>query len=218
MTPRHIRHKRQILNGALKVLERDVPKFAAAQNLIHERKSKLTDSSPLGDYPPGSAERLKQVLAFLEISAEAYLDLVTDMDSQKAYTTVLLELGRQHWAVFVNIESHFLIGQCPHEIEASINHWINEGYRRLASHAEQSEPESVTEDAAEFPNRAAWLTLKLRERGWDHNDPWRHSGPDRKTIDKILSGKRVREDVLEKLSIALSSKRGKVELLEIPNS
>jgi hypothetical protein len=76
----------------------------------------------------------------------------------------------------------------------------------------------ATAEEPPFPHRAAWLKDRLRERGWDHNDPWRHSGPDRKTVLKILAGKQVRADMLEKLAIALSSKRQKVDLIDIPNS
>src|ERR1017187_10238327 len=71
-------------------------------------------------------------------------------------------------------------------------------------------PKRVTRQESSFPNRAIWLQQRLFERAWDHNDPPRHSGPDRKTIDKILRGEPVREDVLEKLAKALSRKFGKV--------
>jgi len=199
------------------VLERDARKFAAVQVLIHDRKREFIESSPLDDYSPGTEERLQQVIDIFAISAESYLELVVDLDSQKAYTTVLITLGRETWAAYANIESQFLMGPWPREIEASINHWINEGYRQLASRGDGAAKESAAEVTAEFPNRASWLSLRLRERAWDHNDPWRHSGPDRKTVDKILAGQRVREDVLEKLCIALSAKNGKVQLLDIPN-
>jgi hypothetical protein len=69
-----------------------------------------------------------------------------------------------------------------------------------------------------FPKRAEWLEQRLVERGWDHNDPPRFNGPDRKTVLKILAGGDVREDVLEKLAKALSTKFGKVDLLEIPRT
>src|SRR2546423_578861 len=68
----------------------------------------------------------------------------------------------------------------------------------------------------EFPNRAAWLKDRLAERGWNRNDPLRHFGPDPKTIDKILQGIGVREEVLDKLARALSKKSAApVHLLSI---
>jgi hypothetical protein len=77
----------------------------------------------------------------------------------------------------------------------------------------QDEPLS----AERFPKRATWLKQRLKERSWDHNDPIRHNGPDRKTVLKILDGEKVREDVLEKLANALSSKGQKVSPLDIPS-
>jgi hypothetical protein len=69
-----------------------------------------------------------------------------------------------------------------------------------------------------LPLRAEWLRKRLSERAWNRNDPLRQRGPDPKTIDKILAGAAVREDVLEKLANALSSKFAKVTLLDIPQS
>jgi hypothetical protein len=66
-----------------------------------------------------------------------------------------------------------------------------------------------------FPKRAAWLNERLRERGWNKHDISRQGGPDHKTVQKILDGERVREDVLEKIAQALSNKLGKVTTLDI---
>ena len=70
----------------------------------------------------------------------------------------------------------------------------------------------------DFPNRAAWLRERLAERAWNRNDPLKHRGPDPKTIDKILRGETVREDVLEKLATSLSQKGKAVDLLNIPRN
>jgi hypothetical protein len=70
----------------------------------------------------------------------------------------------------------------------------------------------------DFPKRAAWLRERLAERAWNRNDPLRFRGPDPKTVDKILRGEAVREDVLEKLATALSKKGGGVNLLNIPRN
>jgi hypothetical protein len=68
----------------------------------------------------------------------------------------------------------------------------------------------------QFPNRASWLKDRLRERSWNKHDLARQRGPDHKTAQKVLDGLSVREDVLEKLAIALSKKGTKVTLLNIP--
>jgi hypothetical protein len=70
----------------------------------------------------------------------------------------------------------------------------------------------------QYPGRAAWLDERLRERGWNRNDPNRYGGPDPKTIDRILKGEKVGEGVLDTLVEALnkSSKGQKVDLLSVP--
>ena len=78
-------------------------------------------------------------------------------------------------------------------------------------------------DEPKFPERAAWLKGRLGERGWNKHDVSRQGGPDHKTVQKILDGRRVREDVLEPLATALSKapsakKLPPVSLLDIPQS
>jgi hypothetical protein len=72
-------------------------------------------------------------------------------------------------------------------------------------------------ESAEFPKRASWLKARLKERNWGQSDITRHSGPDRKTIRKILSGEPVREDVLDRLARALSAKYHSVDITDIPS-
>jgi hypothetical protein len=68
----------------------------------------------------------------------------------------------------------------------------------------------------QFPHRASWLRERLRERGWSNSDPSKYRGPDRKTIEKILRGEAVRNDIPEKLAQALSAKYSSVRVLDIP--
>jgi hypothetical protein len=77
--------------------------------------------------------------------------------------------------------------------------------------AAEPDPHSVqrSEPTADFPGRAEWARVKLRERGWDHNDPHRHSGPDRKTMLKILAGRRVKEETLDNLVTSLNRKKSR---------
>lgn len=67
-----------------------------------------------------------------------------------------------------------------------------------------------------FLGRASWLADRLRERSWNKNDCGRFGGPDRKTIQKILDGFPIREDVLEKLAKSLSKQYSKLGVLNIP--
>lgn len=95
----------------------------------------------------------------------------------------------------------------------------------VAESVPESEPEEADDGADSrrsakgepaYPQRGLWLQARLKERAWNRNDPPRYGGPDAKTIDKILRGESVREDVLEKLAKALSKKSGTVTLLDIP--
>jgi hypothetical protein len=110
---------------------------------------------------------------------------------------------------------------------ASANYCLN--LRALAPHPQPNAGDGMQEqrvamkmpvvpNGSMFPLRAEWLRTRLNERAWNRNDPVRQRGPDPKTIDKILAGAAVREDVLEKLASALSSKFAKVQLLDIPQS
>jgi hypothetical protein len=74
--------------------------------------------------------------------------------------------------------------------------------------------------AGKFPDRAAWLSQRLIERGWDHNRLPKCGGPDRKTVLKILAGGEVNPDVLEKLakSLSFSKKATRVTVLDIPTT
>jgi hypothetical protein len=84
--------------------------------------------------------------------------------------------------------------------------------------ASRTSIKSTAASMKRVPARAAWLKDRLSERAWNASDPHRQRGPDRKTIQKILRGEAVRDDVLEKLANALSKKFAKVELLDIPQN
>jgi hypothetical protein len=85
--------------------------------------------------------------------------------------------------------------------------------------AKQQSRSAESDDPSMFPKRASWVKERLRERGWDHNDPHRFSGPDRKTMLKILEGMAVKEDTLDKLVTSLNRKKLDgltITLLQVP--
>jgi hypothetical protein len=57
-----------------------------------------------------------------------------------------------------------------------------------------------------FPNRAAWFNARLAEREWSKHELQRHGGPEHRTIQKILDGLPVQEDVIRKAVNALRAK------------
>ena len=87
---------------------------------------------------------------------------------------------------------------------------------REAERTVDSTDRSAAKIEATFPVRASWLKDRLLERGWSNSDPSEYQGPDRKTVQKILRGEAVRNDVLQKLADALSQKHSKVNVLDIP--
>jgi len=84
----------------------------------------------------------------------------------------------------------------------------------------QELPIEVKADHITFPNRAKWISDRLKEREWDWNHPSRFGGPDRKTVKKILAGNYVQIGAIGKLVTALNrvKKNGKtISILEVPN-
>ena len=78
------------------------------------------------------------------------------------------------------------------------------------------EKQSGARELPLFPNRASWLKDQMLKRGWSTADPSKYGGPDRKTVEKILRGEGVRNEVLEKLADALSKKQGKISVIDVP--
>jgi hypothetical protein len=149
-----------------------------------------------------------------------------------------INLSNLEWWQYIGLnERHNLAMAIKPYLEDRVAHWrlvyvasspTSTGCAVEAAPA-QREPALVSEVAGDhgglkgaarpdFPKRAAWLKERLAERAWNRNDPLRHRGPDPKTIDKILRGETVREDVLEKLARSLSQKDKTVELLNIPRN
>ena len=64
--------------------------------------------------------------------------------------------------------------------------------------------------------RSAWLYDRLKERAWEKHDIKRHDGPEHKTVQKILDGRSVRADALQRLADSLSKKHSKVNPADIP--
>lgn len=86
----------------------------------------------------------------------------------------------------------------------------------LIEDSKPSDEMDIPDQTVPFPNRVKWLKDRLLERGWSSGDPYKFHGPDRKTVEKILQGESVRNDVLEKLATALSGKFLEVNATEIP--
>lgn len=104
-----------------------------------------------------------------------------------------------------------------HYIQGPITEWQGKQLRAAADAEKQSKKVSREQIEADFPKRADWLRARLKERNWRQSDINRHSGPDRKTVRRILNGEAVREDVLDRLARALSGKFHAVDVTDIPS-
>jgi hypothetical protein len=91
--------------------------------------------------------------------------------------------------------------------------------RTLAGESEQRASESTKiSAAASYPERASWFQNELAVREWSVHDFQAQGGPDWKTSRKILDGLWVSRGVLEKTAAALSKKKKRVLLRDIPQT
>ena len=104
-------------------------------------------------------------------------------------------------------------------LQQRVQYWAGQFQPLLA---ERPAPgERSEQETAPAKTLASWLATRLRERSWNKHDVERHSGPNHKTVQKILSGEPVRAETLNKLARALSNapsslKLPQVNLLDIP--
>lgn len=145
-----------------------------------------------------------------------------------------INLSNLEWWQYIGLnERHNLAMAIKPYLEDRMAHWQFE-YTTVTSTgtaSAQARPETVSDSAAErsehigerpqkaepdLQKRAAWLLKRLAERAWNKHDLFRQGGPDHKSTQKILDGRKVREDVLEKVADALSKKHSKVSVLDIP--
>jgi hypothetical protein len=80
--------------------------------------------------------------------------------------------------------------------------------------------QKLAKSSAVFPQRAAWLSARLQERGWDHNNLENARGPDHKSTQKLLRGEKVTPKVLRKTVSGLNfhAQAPKVTFKDIPNA
>src|ERR1700722_2034617 len=137
MTPndrRAIRKKQDAANAAMAVLEQH-PRFPAAQYRAITESSELTANLTEDEKQEGTPARLHAVLRLLDIRAMAYLDLVDDLDAQKAYMTLLSAFADQAWQEFIGYPVWVIPATVQDanatEIKNHITRWLAEGYKRL---------------------------------------------------------------------------------------
>ena len=210
------------------------PDFPRVQVRMRDRMEEATGNLSPDARAFGSKARLEYVLSLFNIRADSLLGLVSDIRAQNAFMVVLDSLERDAWEEYTGWPIEVMR---PASAEADadlatihkrVKRWTYNGYKRLESlRKTQGESEGgpaakadmvapVHAATASFPARASWLKERLRERAWNKHDLSRQGGPDNKTVQKVLDGFRVREDVLQKIADALSKRRGAVTVIDIP--
>jgi hypothetical protein len=213
--------------AALKVFELS-GNFASVNVSMHKREVAILPRTR-SEWPEfGSEQAWSLALEVFNARASSMVELVISTDHQRAYRTVLEDFAQRAFKDYYGTELTAVILATEedhvYELNRCISDWINEGFKRLAETSKPNAPEKTgalppSEAACKFPHRALWLRDRLKERAWDRNDVARLSGPDVKTVQKILDGEFVREGGLEKLVNALNHKKiGKViRLMDIPS-
>lgn len=146
--------------------------FPATQVAIEDGIANLKREVSPSALSNATPERFKLVTDVLDIRAEAYLRLVEDMGSQKAYETLLAAFGLkaiEDYTGYSGAEIHFAGDtHSERQIVARVRHWTTEGYRKLA----RKKSETVeTSPASQPPSQRrgyraevrAWMTTKKLE-------------------------------------------------------
>jgi len=166
------------------------PRFPSAEVQIHDRVTELTQRTPPERIPEGTPERLTFAVSLLDIRAEAYVELVTDMSSQDAFVVLMIEFKLRSGEAYSGFPRALLVESLP-ELEQRFNHWVTEGYRRLASlqeapHTPTSDSDHTGEDAAQ--RRRAFILPLLKEKGFSRSKWASEAGVDPSVVYDYLSG------------------------------
>jgi hypothetical protein len=188
------------------------------------------------DAPAAEKITSEGLRSILDSVASHLLDVSTEEDIERIFSLSQIDkliesacLGFQQSLIpwIAENEVRILIESVRINLTARCLYWKSEALGRLLAGRNiitnenaviTLKPSSLT--GVRFPNRAAWLTDRLKERGWDHNEPYRHGGPDRKIVQKIQAGELVRPDTLRKLLHSLNQRKieGRTILAaDIPN-
>jgi len=132
----------------------------------------------------GSPERMKVVIQALDAQAEAYLDLVADMESQEAFSVVLEAFAHKAFEKFTGHRLGVLIplGNEFLPIEQRVRYWVNESYKRIIKQHGCDAP-------AESSPRRKLIEPILAHKGWSVLDWANEAAVSHATAMDYLDGK-----------------------------
>ena len=123
---------------ALRLLEL-YPGFPRVQLQIAERLDVANRDASSEASVPGTEARLEHVLKLQDIRSEGFLELVADVEMQRAFRLVQDPLWRVAWQEYTGVPIDLLqpvserSDRALEAMQASTRKWIREGYKRLES-------------------------------------------------------------------------------------
>jgi hypothetical protein len=137
---------------AIALLEKN-PAYPSAIVQIGDKSKQLGDSISEEAKCFGSQARMEYLVKMFDISAQAFLRLVSDLETQKAFTALLDDCFRQAWERYIGYPFDNVppIGDAARPIEQRVRYWALEGLRRLDTSRRVPEP-SNPEPSMESPD------------------------------------------------------------------
>jgi hypothetical protein len=131
---RYLARKAEVANAMQYFKKRWPSEFAVVAVAIHDGIEERKRTAP--QFFTHWEEQLKAAISIMDLQSDAFLRLVADMESHGYYTTVVQSFGN------IAVESCFGVygmaayfsgkSQQEQEVARRTEHWINEGFRKLA--------------------------------------------------------------------------------------
>jgi len=136
MTPQDqdAQHLQQDSLKKAKDLFESLPGFAAAMVRLYEAL-RTVNQRDLRNPAKSQEERFASTCRAFDAHAAAYLELVSDMETQKAFVTVLEDLIEWAWVEYAGCSIAPFVRSGNPDVETVLErylYWKNEGYRKLA--------------------------------------------------------------------------------------
>lgn len=125
-------------DDAIKLLEMH-PRFAELQVRMRYQMEELAKNSPAEARALGTKARMAYVLRIFDIRAEAFLPLVSDIQTQNAFVAVLAVAERIAWQEYTGAPVEIMrpasieAESALHALYEKAQFWTKEGYKKTAS-------------------------------------------------------------------------------------
>jgi hypothetical protein len=164
-----LRH--ETLTKAVALFEQN-PEYPGALVQISDTDQEIEARKPDEAKERLSEARLEHLMKFIDVRGKAYLRLVTDLESAKAFTAIMDDFARATWWQLsggVPIEAIAPTSPFAEPIPTQLqrdrivraaHHWVMEGYRRLESLRKQVSPQAEPTRRGYRKEVTAWMKRK----------------------------------------------------------